>query len=110
MLQHRDHLRKIAAKWLARFRAQLDGVTFLEREAAKTVPFRLVLPRAVINRQRRRRCRLHRLCVERQPEFTLVVIGGRFDYATCSIVCSSWTPGASGRRHHLELLANTHRS
>jgi hypothetical protein len=41
-----NHLREITAKWLAGFRAQLDGITFLEGQAAKPIPFWFVLPGA----------------------------------------------------------------
>ena len=58
--QRRHDFGKKAAQGRARFSLQLDRAAFLERQAAKAVPFRLELPSARLVRKRLRRPRLHR--------------------------------------------------
>ena len=43
-LEERNHFGKVAAKWLARFRPEIDRVAGPESQATEAVPFRLELP------------------------------------------------------------------
>ncbi len=63
-----QRLREKAAERLAGLAAQLDRLALLEREAAESVPFRLVLPLAIVVGERLGGARLHRLRVGRQAE------------------------------------------
>jgi hypothetical protein len=94
----RDRLGKIAAKWFARFRPQVDGTALLESEATKSVPFRVVLPRAALNCQCGGRRRLHRRRVERQREPALF---NRFHHAARFV-------GRSARSHRSRAARTCH--
>jgi hypothetical protein len=48
--QQRHDLREITSQRLSRFRTQIDVVAPFEGEAAKTVPFGLVLPGSALHR------------------------------------------------------------
>lgn len=59
VLQHRDNFREVAPEWFAGLGPQIDRVPALERKTAKSIPFRLILPKPLI-RKLIHRTRLHR--------------------------------------------------